>query len=189
MKIFAAKFTKAEAVVCDKYYKPGVHGDDATGAHGEGDHPLHVRFFLDYFRWKDENPNNRRATDHNNCDVCQMMGLSFIGVQPPLGENGQVLRTEITRLNAPEFEHFASRSIGIEHTASTVRTAADTVDQVALASNNPRVCSRSTMPPPPHCVRSNNISTSISNNNEFMRNISFSLGNISSTLCQVNWRI
>jgi hypothetical protein len=183
LKTFAAKFTKAEAVVCDKYYKPGVHSDDTTSASGEGDHPLHVRLFLDYFRWKDENPSNRRTNDNNNRDVRRMTGQSFIGAQPPLGENGQVLRTEITRLNAPQLEHLATRSIGIERTASTVTTAADTVDQLALVSNNTRVRSRSTTPPPPRRVRSNNnISTSISNNNYFMQNISISLGNISRSL-------
>jgi hypothetical protein len=59
LKTHAAKFTKAEAVVCEKYYHPGVHSDDTTGARGEGNHPLHVCLFLDYFRWKDKNPNNR----------------------------------------------------------------------------------------------------------------------------------
>ncbi len=78
-----------------------------------------------------------------------MTGQTFIGAQPPLGENGQALRTEIIRLNAPELEHLSTRSIGIERNTNTVRIAVDSVDHGASINNNPRVRSRSTTPPPP----------------------------------------
>ncbi len=56
----------------------------------------------------------RRVVDHNTRDARQMTGQSIVGVQPPLGEDGQMLRMEITRLNRSDVQHLVSRTIGEE---------------------------------------------------------------------------
>jgi hypothetical protein len=69
---------------------------------------------LEYFRWKDECP-NKKTTDQRNRNVRRITGQSIIGAQGPLGEPGQMLRTEITRLNGTtDMQILSTRSIGVE---------------------------------------------------------------------------
>jgi hypothetical protein len=179
LKTFSAKFTKTESIITEKYYRPGVHSDDTTGAHGENDHPLHVRLFLEYIRWKEENPAVRRTVDHNTRDARRITGQSIVGAQPPLGEEGQMLRTEITRLNRSDLQHLASRTIGEEiigNVSGNEVPSSNNINQeenrLALVGTN-RARPRSLTPPPPRRVRSN-ISSNADNHNVTMNNMATS---------------
>jgi hypothetical protein len=84
-----------------------------------------------------------------------MNGQSIIGAQPPLGENGQMLQTEITRLHHPDLQHLSSHVIGEESNNSIIGNEIvpnNNVNQeenmLAVISNN-RVRTRSLTPPPP----------------------------------------
>ncbi len=53
----------------------------------------------------------RHVVDHNTRDARWMTGQSIVRAQPPFGEDGQMLRMEIIRLNRSDVQHLASAQL------------------------------------------------------------------------------
>jgi hypothetical protein len=97
----------------------------------------------------------RCTVDQNNRDTRRVTGQSIVGAQPPLGEGGQMLRTEITHLNRPDLQHLASRTIGEEIVTNFTGKETSSNNNVNMEENKlalvgaNRVRTRSLTPPPP----------------------------------------
>jgi len=98
---------KAAQDVAETYFRPGAHSSDTTGAEGESSFPRFVVLFGEFFTWKTD----KTVMDTLTRDTRRRTYQNVIGAQPPLGEDGQTLRTEVTSSNNGPNQHRATRNL------------------------------------------------------------------------------